>query len=204
MSGNGQQDIKRDRILEAAYKRFLQFGYSKTTMNDIAGDISLSKALLYYYFPDKSRLYTAVMRRMADQYLTKLEEKVKELDTLKAAIIFQVDEQHNFVANNYNFFDYFRLNEQNLPADIWDIIIDLRRAEVDILSSVLDNEFTRLLIKPIESSKKIVDLLLDALQGVRVSVVGSKKMLFPQQKDLDEIHAKRLLLIDIFIKGLMN
>jgi TetR/AcrR family transcriptional repressor of mexJK operon len=173
-------------------------------MNDIAGDISLSKALLYYYFPDKSRLYTAVMRRMADQYLTKLEEKVKELDTLKAAIIFQVDEQHNFVANNYNFFDYFRLNEQNLPADIWDIIIDLRRAEVDILSSVLDNEFTRLLIKPIESSKKIVDLLLDALQGVRVSVVGSKKMLFPQQKDLDEIHAKRLLLIDIFIKGLMN
>src|SRR6187402_1732127 len=115
MSVTVQQDIKRDRILEAAYQRFLHYGYSKTTMNEIAGDLSLSKALLYYYFPDKSQLYTAVMRNLANVYLNALSDKINGFDDLKTAFIFQVDTQHNFLVSNYNFFDFFRLNEQNLP-----------------------------------------------------------------------------------------
>lgn len=204
MSENGQQNKKRELILEAAYQRFLHYGYSKTTMNDISGDISLSKALLYYYFPDKSQLYTAVMHRVANQYLKNLEDKINDLDTLKSAIVFQVDEQHNFVVNNYNFFDYFRLNEQNLPAGIWDIIVNTRSVEVKILSKALNRECDKQNIPKVDEPEKIVDLLLDALQGIRVGVVATKKMLFPQQKDLDEIHTKRLLLIEIFIKGLIR
>ncbi len=71
-TSNDQQDIKREKILEASYQRFLHYGYSKTTMNEIAGDLSMSKALLYYYFPDKSELYMSVIRKLAGDYLTKL------------------------------------------------------------------------------------------------------------------------------------
>ena len=70
------QDIKKEKILEAAYNRFLHYGYSKTTMNEIAGDICMSKALLYYYFPDKSQLYIDVMRRVAKEYLDALTGKI--------------------------------------------------------------------------------------------------------------------------------
>lgn len=51
------QDKKRILIIEAALKRFAHYGLSKTTMTEIAKDISFSKALLYYYFPDKLSLY---------------------------------------------------------------------------------------------------------------------------------------------------
>ena len=54
ITANDQQDVKKEKILEAAHHRFLHFGYSKTTMNEIAGDLSMSKALLYYYFPEKA------------------------------------------------------------------------------------------------------------------------------------------------------
>ena len=136
----GQQDVKRDRILEAAHLRFLHYGYSKTTMNDIANDLSFSKALLYYYFPDKSEVYTAVMRKLANNYFVTLEEKINDFNDLKEAIVFQIDTQHNFLANNNNFFDFFRIYEQNLPEGIWQILTDIRLAETQILSKIIKAE----------------------------------------------------------------
>jgi len=198
-----QQDIKREKILEAAYQRFLHYGYSKTTMNEIAGDLSLSKALLYYYFPDKSQLYIAVMRKLAGEYIQNLENELNQFDTLKEAFAAQVDLQHNFIVKNYNFFDFFRVNEQNLPDTIWEIITEIRQAELTLLSTAIRIEEKKGRMKPVENPEQIVDLLIDALHGVRVSAVSHKKVMFPQKEHLEEIHTKRLLLLDIFIKGLM-
>jgi AcrR family transcriptional regulator len=58
------EDSKVTSIIEAARKRFSHYGLTKTTMNEIAADIGMSKASLYYYFPDSlnrnSRCYDAV------------------------------------------------------------------------------------------------------------------------------------------------
>ncbi|MDB5002731.1 MAG: TetR family transcriptional regulator [Mucilaginibacter sp.] len=202
-TGSDQQDIKREKILEAAYQRFLHYGYSKTTMNEIAGDLSLSKALLYYYFPDKSQLYIAVMRKLAGEYIQDLENKLNTFVNLKEAFVSQIDTQHNFIVKNYNFFDFFRVNEQNLPDTIWEIITEIHQTEMVLLSAAIKTEADKGNIKPVDNPEQIVDLLLDALHGVRVSAVSHKKVMFPQKEHLDEIHTKRLLLLDIFIKGLM-
>src|ERR1700733_8002220 len=161
------QDIKREKILEASYQRFLHYGYSKTTMNEIAGDLSLSKALLYYYFPDKSQLYVAVMRKLANEYLQSLENKINSFDNLKEAFSFQVDSQHNFIVKNYNFFDFFRVNEQNLPDAIWEIIGEIHQTELRLLSGVISAEAAKGHVRQIDNTDEVVDLLLDALHGVR-------------------------------------
>ena len=200
---NDQQDIKREKILDASYQRFLHYGYSKTTMNEIAGDLSMSKALLYYYFPDKSELYMAVMRKLASDYLKQLENKFGQFDSLKDAFLFQVNSHHDFIINNYNFFDYFRLNEQNLPETIWEIIGQIRNAEIKLLTNAINTEIDKSNIPDIVNPVEVVELFLDALHGIKVGgVVPQKKMNFPQREHLDEIHNKRLLLIDIFVKGL--
>jgi TetR/AcrR family transcriptional repressor of mexJK operon len=196
------QDIKKEKILESAYNRFLHYGYSKTTMNEIAGDVSMSKALLYYYFPDKSQLYVAVMQKLADDYL-KLIKSCGEFSSLEEAFTVQLNNKNNFILKNYNFFDFFRLNEQNLPDDIWNIIGHIHEAEIESLSNCIINEVAKGIIKPIDDPKAIVDLLLDALHGVRVSAFSQKKMHFPQKDQMDEIHQKRLQLVKIFVKGLM-
>ncbi|WP_426667205.1 TetR/AcrR family transcriptional regulator [Mucilaginibacter sp. McL0603] len=204
-SGNDQQDIKREKILEAAYQQFLHYGYSKTTMNEIAGSLSMSKALLYYYFPDKSELYIAVTRKLANEYLKSLEDKIPQFDDLKEAFVFQIDTHHNFILNNYNFFDYIRLNEQNMPDMIWEIVDHIRQSEMDLLGNAIKAEAARGKIKLVDNAREIVDLMLDALHGVRVGSAGyNKKNSFPRKEHLEEIHKKRLMLIDIFIKGLMH
>lgn len=200
---NEQQDIKREKILEAAYEQFMHYGYSKTTMNEIAGSLSLSKALLYYYFPDKSQLYIAVTRKLAGDYLKTLQDNISKITDLKEAFVFQIDTHHNFILNNYNFFDYIRLNEQNMPDAIWEIVDDIRQAEMSFLGDAIIAEAERGKIKPVENPREIVGLLLDALHGVRVgSAAYNKKNSFPKKEHLEEIHNKRLMLIDIFIKGL--
>ena len=198
-----QQDVKKEKILEAAHHRFLHFGYSKTTMNEIAGDLSMSKALLYYYFPDKSQLYVAVMQRVADEYLNQLKGKVNTFSDLKEAFIFQIDTQHDFIVKNYNFFDFFRINEQSLPDMIWEIVKQVHQVETELLVNAINTEVERGKIKPVDNAGEIVELLLDALHGVRAKSISHKKTMFPNKEHLEEIRAKRLMLADIFIKGLM-
>ncbi|MFD0764888.1 TetR/AcrR family transcriptional regulator [Mucilaginibacter lutimaris] len=202
-TANDQQDIKREKILEASYQRFLHYGYSKTTMNEIAGDLSMSKALLYYYFPDKSELYMAVMRKLAADYLKQLEDKFGHFSDLREAFLFQVNSHHDFIVNNYNFFDYFRLNEQNLPEPIWETIAHIRNAEIKLLANAIQSEIEKGNIPGTVNKIEVVELFLDALHGIKVGgVLQQKKLNFPHREQLDEIHSKRLLLIDIFVKGL--
>jgi AcrR family transcriptional regulator len=201
-AGIENQDIKREKILEASYQRFLHYGYSKTTMNEIAGDLSMSKALLYYYFPDKSELYMAVMRKLANDYLKLLQDNVDKFTGLRDAFLFQVNTHHHFMVANYNFFDFVRLNEQNLPDTIWAIVDQIRAAETTLLANAIQAEIAKGNIQQVANPNEIVDVFLDALHGIKVGAMQHKKAAFPRKEHLDEIHAKRLLLIDIFVKGL--
>ena len=201
---NELQDIKKEKILEAAHQRFLHYGYSKTTMNEIAGDIAMSKALLYYYFPDKSQLYIAVMQRISCDYLQNLSSKVNTFNDLQEAFEFQINTQHEFILKNYNFFDFFRLNEQNLPDMIWEIVGQVHQSERDLLVTAIKTEVAKGKIKPVTNPGEIVELLLDALHGVRGNTLSYKKTMFPNKENLDEIRKKRLLLSEIFINGLMH
>ncbi|WP_262496286.1 TetR/AcrR family transcriptional regulator [Daejeonella oryzae] len=46
--------------MRCAIKRFCHFGISKTSMAEIAEDLSMSKTAMYYYFPDKQNIILAV------------------------------------------------------------------------------------------------------------------------------------------------
>lgn len=197
------QDVKKEKILDAAYQRFSHYGYSKTTMNEIAGDLYLSKALLYYYFPDKSQLYTAVMLKVADDYLIKLKNKENTFTDLRSAFEFQINTNHDFITTNYNFFDFFRLNEQNLPDSIWGIVKQVHLAELELLVNAIHSEVQKGVIKAIDHPNEVVSILLDALYGVSMKAASNKKAIFPQKEQLAGIRERRLILTEIFVKGLM-
>lgn len=171
-------------------------------MNEIAGDLSMSKALLYYYFPDKSQLYVAVMNKLANGFINMLSEKVSQSTDLLSAFKAQIDTHHNFMVTNYNFFDFFRLNEQNIPGEIWEIIGKIHQTEIEQLSNTFNKDIAAGRLTPVNDTAGMVDLILDALHGVRVRSMSHKKTGFPLKEHLEEIYQKRLVLIEIFVKGL--
>jgi AcrR family transcriptional regulator len=59
-----EPDEARERILDAAEALFRRMGYSKTTVADIAGALSMSGANIYRFFPSKGAINDALCRRM--------------------------------------------------------------------------------------------------------------------------------------------
>lgn len=65
-------------ILDAASKRFLHYGYGKTTMSEIAGDCNMSTGNLYRYFPSKLDIAEAFVRRLRTDHILQLRKAVSE------------------------------------------------------------------------------------------------------------------------------
>ncbi|MFQ5340233.1 MAG: TetR/AcrR family transcriptional regulator [Anaerolineae bacterium] len=67
---------RRQQILEAAWRRFAQYGYENTTMDQIAELLPFSKALVYYYFDSKRDVFLALLREWADGVVARWSELV--------------------------------------------------------------------------------------------------------------------------------
>ncbi|WP_245519351.1 TetR/AcrR family transcriptional regulator [Neorhizobium sp. JUb45] len=55
-----------DRIIDAADQTFRHFGYSKTTVADIADSLGTSSANIYRFFPTKRHIHQALCARILD------------------------------------------------------------------------------------------------------------------------------------------
>lgn len=60
-------DARGERILEAAMRLILRYGYDKTTMQDIAAEASVSKSALYQYWKSKEELFAILLIRETRQ-----------------------------------------------------------------------------------------------------------------------------------------
>lgn len=56
-----EKEERREDIVNTAEKLFLARGYDGVAMEEIAKELGINKALLYYYFKDKASLYFAVV-----------------------------------------------------------------------------------------------------------------------------------------------
>jgi AcrR family transcriptional regulator len=76
-------------ILEAAEKVFIQWGYTQSSVDEIAREAQFSKATIYRYFKSKSEIFIEVIKNYFEELLNELEEirskdstaedKIKEL-----------------------------------------------------------------------------------------------------------------------------
>jgi TetR/AcrR family transcriptional regulator, fatty acid metabolism regulator protein len=67
-------DVTRERILDAALDKFASKGYHDTRMDEIVEESGTSKGAIYFHFPNKERLFLALV----DQFADLLERRVIE------------------------------------------------------------------------------------------------------------------------------
>lgn len=72
MGHRDQQKLERERrILKAAEKLFARKGYAETAMEDVAASAGLAVGTIYNYFPSKSALLLAIVRRETESLLAR-------------------------------------------------------------------------------------------------------------------------------------
>ncbi len=67
-----------ERILDAAMERFQRYGYTKTTMVEIATDTRMSAANLYRYFRNKQDIAAACASRCLDEQAELMRKVVRQ------------------------------------------------------------------------------------------------------------------------------
>lgn len=88
----------KEKILDIAFKHFVQYGFTKTTLTGIAYVLGKKKTALYYYFKNKEDLFAAIVRVEAENLLAELEAIFKtdddEIAILKKYITARVRAMH--------------------------------------------------------------------------------------------------------------
>jgi len=97
MKTNHNYDDTRNRILEAAEKQFLTYGYDSTRLEDIVREARVSKTAIYKIFGGKRELFLALNDAMVDG----LVKKIKSLNTLNTHSIDDIRQSLMFFGNKY-------------------------------------------------------------------------------------------------------
>jgi len=179
MTESSAATARRDDIVRAAIGVFLRYGYARTTMGDIAQAAGLTRPTLYLTFPDKERIFTAVVEKMIDDKLTEIRKGLQRQKTLETKL--------RFACNAWAAEGYELVQAHPDAADMFDLSFKSVCAGYDqfgeLLAEILDEPLgrSRLELSPADAARTIVF----AMRGFKDIATSGAEM-----RRLIEIHVK--------------
>jgi AcrR family transcriptional regulator len=93
-------ELRRENVVEAAERVFAALPYEDVTMDAVAEEAGISRALLYRYFPGKPALFASVYRRAAERLLDGVQ--LRPNASLEAQIAGGLDAHLDYFVANRN------------------------------------------------------------------------------------------------------
>lgn len=135
-----ESDVKVDtatRILEEAERLFRHYGYSKTTVADIARELGMSPANIYRFFASKAKIHEALAERMlAMREVALFELAKKPIPASEKLKTFVVEEHKATVAQ---MLDEAKVHEMVAVAleEHWSVIDRHLRRMTEIIGEII-------------------------------------------------------------------
>lgn len=192
---------KVDFILKSAQKRLGLYGYEKTTMREIAADISMSKASLYYYFPDKESLFKAVIENEQKEFSNLIERRIAEMIGADFMIMELVELRHTLFRKFLNLSKFRLADNHKMKPLLKDLYDRMRAIEIEILTTIFDKGKEAGIFQ-FEDAAEIAILFSDLLQGIRLMEMKSMSSLEMTTTENDNLIKKLRKTTSLFINGL--
>jgi TetR/AcrR family transcriptional regulator len=194
---------KEKEIIEAARNLFAHYGFSKVTMEEIAADVGMGKASLYYYFPKKEDLFKSVIQKEQDLFVEEIENLIRQNLTATKKL-------DNYVSKRLEYFQQL-INLATLNVHS---LVDIKSMFKELFKRFEDQELV-LLQKIFEEGKdkgefdksvteKTTKIFLHLLQGLRLRIIKSININRPEKVDYDELREEMMIFVDIFSRGIKN
>jgi len=200
---NTDNQIKTEQIVAAAQSIFGQYGMSKTTMKEIAAEMGISKALLYYYFPDKEHLYKTVVEKEHHEFITNLLERLSVMDNAENMLVEFVVVRLQYFRNLLNL-SRFRMDDwpgmKPLMEDVWHTF---RNKEIDVIQGILakGKENGAFFITDLFG---MAEMFIDLLKGISHIMLKKKPVFYLDMAEYDELVFKANSFTRLFIRALKN
>ncbi len=193
-------DDKRNQIIAAALKRFSHFGIAKTSMSEIAEDLKLSKANLYYYFPDKFSLIEAIAYGIIEESDMIINKAIEEIHNTQDLLIRMLDLKKEYLEKHYMLI--LNLNEINMAEERWLALWKvLFTREVDTISKIFKKGIERGELVTFDVGPTS-ELYVAMIRGLAMFCDNATSHLFLGKEQLAEFIEKQKQAAIIFINGI--
>ena len=131
----------REKILETATRLFATQGYGATSLSQVAKEAKVSKALIFWHFENKEKLFQSALQRSLEPYFINVVDALDGLDEL-AQILKLVDLYYDFVhehMQSIRFVLSLILREEKQPDDPVARIGELFRIYRNLLGDILES-----------------------------------------------------------------
>jgi TetR/AcrR family transcriptional regulator len=131
----------RDKILETATKLFSTQGYGSTSLSQVAKEARVSKALIFWHFENKERLFQSALQRSLEPYFVNVVGQLDGLDE-SGQINRLIDLFYEFVRDHMQSIRFVLsliLREEKQPDDPVARVAELFRIFRNLLIDILES-----------------------------------------------------------------
>ncbi len=167
--GTADASQAREKILEAATRLFAEQGYESTSLSQIAREARVSKALIFWHFDNKEKLYRFALRKTLEPYFIDTED-MKDLDE-PAQIARLIDSFYDFVNENVGsvrFFMSLMLRTESHPDEGLSRVNELYGMYRSSIVHVLESGRVRGIFHGAIDPQREAELIMVTLAGVLV------------------------------------
>lgn len=166
---DGNADERRALILQAAYGTFVNYGFKRTTMDDIAQAVGLSRPALYIHFRNKQDIFRGLMLAMMEDTRLKVSVCLRQDLPLGDALALALHEgiilPHQQILETAHGAELFDTSHE-LAADLF--LAWMKAVEAEIALALNRAAETREITIPSGLSANVIaSLLIDAIQGMK-------------------------------------
>ncbi|MFC3197019.1 TetR/AcrR family transcriptional regulator [Parapedobacter deserti] len=195
-------DDKQDQILNAALRRFSHFGIAKTSMSEIAEDLKLSKANLYYYFPDKFSLIEAIAYRIIEETEIVVKQAFETIPDTLGLLIRMLDIKKEYLEKYYML--VLDLHEMNMNDERWlKLFKQLFQRELDTTARIFENGIKRNELVTFDVSATS-ELYVSVMRGLTMFCNHTTPHAIINKDELYRIIEKQKRAATVFINGIRN
>jgi len=156
--------LKRTQIISAAKICFAQFGYDKTTLDDIGKRMGLNKSSLYYYFKNKEEIFTAVVLEEADNIVEELQSEIESKVSPEERIQFYMRKRLGYYKKILSLHQLSAESLRQIQPGFHQLYSNILLREITFIQRqilLIDNNI------PEAQAKKIAELIIISADGIK-------------------------------------
>jgi AcrR family transcriptional regulator len=191
---------KKEQILEAARRAFIQKGYDLTTMKDIVDESGLSRGGVYLYFSSPEEVFLEIMKANDNNLISMVNnlntndrpiwEVIKELTQ-------EIKKMLLYVQNGIEpvIFEYFMTSKRN--DKVQKLLNERFINSLDCLMILINKGIQRNEFTPVFQLDEISIFLLTFLDGLEINVInhGTDKIKLDSQINQMILYLKSALMV---------
>jgi len=169
MTKHQPEEVRRQQILDAARRFFIDKGYSPTTMEDIAKAAGLSKGGIYHYFQSKKQVFEALVRQEYEEstaFLENISSKGGAYDDM-----FQAMARHylDSFGRRPDYPRFFMVMGEMAGRDesVRDMLASLQNEYTEVVARIIQAGIDAGALKPVDprAAATLLKGLIDAIEG---------------------------------------